>query len=560
MKHLSIPRKIILTSVIPIMALSCFMMWSISSTFSHITEETTQLIIHAEHDSVKSKVKSHTDIAYSTIAPIYESAGANDEEAKQRVKEILRRMAFDNNNYIFVYSYEGVNLVTRPKPNLEGKNFYDVKDKNGKPVVQETIDIAKSGEGFYDYTWLNPATDKDELKISYIKGLNKWGWYIGSGAYMNQVNQKINHAQQTISEKSIEGIKAEALIVLCVTLISLSISFLLARYISTPIKQLVKHIEVISAGDLTPRVTKYSNDEIGVFTDKFNHFLDKIHVVLSDVANNARQVSFSASELNQMSSDTYNAITQQDSEIVSIAKSVEHMSSSSEGIADNGNTVKLEASDARAKTQEGTKAVRQNLASMQELAGDIDSASQSICAVEKRTEEITSMLEVIQSVTEQTNLLALNAAIEAARAGEQGRGFAVVADEVRSLAMRSADSAQEIRQIIDGLIADTEIAVKSMGVSKERSEKNLMQTTVASESLQAIELSISSILDTSAVIANTTGEQSALTREISQNTHRITELSRSNAEGTRHTSEACATLDTLSQQLLKNINYFTLKS
>jgi methyl-accepting chemotaxis protein len=558
MKNLSIRQKIIFASMAPVILLSVVMMWMVYNSTQTIVERTSAAVSLSQQETIKASIKSHVDIAVSSIQSIYDKAGADDEDAKQQVLTILRSMDFDNGNYIFVYQYDGTNLATRAKRSLEGKNLIKLKDANGKSLIKDLINIAKSGGDYYQYIWFNPANDQDEPKMSYAIGLDKWGWMVGTGAYMNSIDKEVANISQQIVEESNTALLSEAIIALVMVCGAAFMGVILARYIAAPIQQMAEHMDVISAGDLTPRMNTTATDEVGLFSQKFNQFLDKIQEVLSDVAASAQQLSGSASELNKMSSDTYEVIVKQDAETVAIASSVEEMSANSQEIASNGDTVKVAANDAGEKTKEGAVAVKSNLDSMKALASDIDEASQSVNAVEKRTDEIKTMLEVIQSVTEQTNLLALNAAIEAARAGEQGRGFAVVADEVRSLAMRSGESAEEIRRIIEGLITDTKFAVDCMTTSKERSEQNLAQTEVVSSSLDAIEHSIESILKTSEVIACATNEQNTVAQEISNNTARIKEFSTASAESIRNNSEASEQLDALSKELLKGISYFKL--
>jgi methyl-accepting chemotaxis protein len=556
MKNLSIRQKIIFASIVPVILLSIIMMWFLYNTSQNTIRDTSDLIRSAEASRIQAVVKSHVDIAQSAIQSIYENADANDEDAKKQALTILRNINFDNGNYIFVYRYDGTNLATRAKPSLEGKNLISLKDPNGKLLIRDLINIAKSGGDFYEYIWFNPVSDKDEPKMSYAIGLDKWGWMMGTGTYMNGTEKQVLGITQKISTKNNRALVTELIITLIIVVITAFFSVLLARYIAKPIQQMAEYMDAVSSGDLSPRLQFSTNDELGMLAKKFNYFLDKIQGALKNVTHSAQQLSQSAGELTKMSSDTYKVINQQDSETMAIAASVEEMSANSHEMANNGNTVKIAANDAGEKTKEGANAVKSNLESMRELAGDIDEASQSVNAVEKRTDEIKSMLEVIQSVTEQTNLLALNAAIEAARAGEQGRGFAVVADEVRSLAMRSGESAEEIRRIIEGLITDTKFAVSCMTTSKERSEQNLAQTEVVSTSLSAIESSIASILTTSEIIAQATNEQSSVSQEIAENTSRIKEFSTSSAQSIKTTSEACASLEKLSKELLKGISYF----
>ncbi len=558
MKNLSLRTKVTLATIGPVVLLAMVMMWIVYSNSKSASEAVTTAVSFSTLEVSKTNVKNYVDIATSAIKPIYENAAADDEEAKKQVLSILRSMNFDNGNYIFVYQYDGLNLATRPKPSIEGKNLIDLKDANGKPLVKDLINIAKKGGDFYQYIWFNPATDNDEPKMSYAIGLDKWGWLVGTGVYLNNINDTVASLDAEIESDNNQALIIELITAFVIAGIAAGIGLLVSNYISKPIQQMAEIMGDVAEGNLLPRMQVNTDDEMGIFAQKFNRFLEKIHEILSNVSSGANQLAESSGDLNLISKETYDAISLQDNQTISIASAVEEMSASAREIANNGDTVKQAASDAGAKTAEGSQAVKDNLSSVKLLAEDISQAAVAVSAVEKRTDEIQSMLEVIHSVTEQTNLLALNAAIEAARAGEQGRGFAVVADEVRSLAMRSAESAEEIRKIIEGLISDTQSAVSTMNLSRERSEENLERTQVVADSLTDINQAIQSILEKSAFIASATDEQNKTAQEIAQNTSSIKEISTTSAERMKMTRQSSENLDKLSKNLLRDINFFKL--
>ena len=557
MKNLSIRNKILSVSLIPSILMVALIAWgflqSAQKTSEAMSLSVSQSLLSMSQDSVKNNV----EIAVSAIKHLYEESDGS-AEAKKQAADILRNISFDEGNYIFVLDFDGNYLAYNPDVSQEGRNLLKHENPDVVKLVRNLIDIGKSGtaNGFHQYRWNNPATNQVEPKLSYVQGLSKWGWALGAGVYMNHVNDEVVSIQEQVNEINNEFLIIQFVIVtIALGLISM-IAAVVSNIIAKPIRGVAKAMENVAGGDLTMRIDIDSKDEIGQFSERFNSVMDKIHEVLQGVHNSANSLSDSAADLNNISQKTYHAISQQDQETNLIAGSVESMSDSAREIAENGNIVKTSANDAEQKSREGAQAVQGNLTSVKMLADDITQAADAVSAVEKRTSEIQAMLEVIHSVTEQTNLLALNAAIEAARAGEQGRGFAVVADEVRSLAMRSADSAEEIRKIIEGLTADTQSAVATMNKSKARSEENFERTKVVADSLQVIEASVQSILEKSAFIAGATDEQHTMAQDIASNVSRIKEISANSSSEMRQTTQASDNLNRLSQNLLNNIEFF----
>lgn len=559
MKNLSIRNKILLIAALPAILLTLTL-----STMSHfnmlsLADANAKLIEEYSLDASKQRIQDIVEVATTAIKPIYEQAGSSDEEAKKQALDILRSMDFGKGNYVFVYQYDGTNLATRPRPDLEGKNLIGLKDVNNKLLIKDLIDIAKKGSGYYEYVWQNPATKFDEPKISYATGLSKWQWMVGAGIYLDARQAQIDGVLASSQEQVANNIAVKIGVSILGLIALVLLTFWGSNSISRPIKSISDILKKVSEGDLTCRVNNTNQDEVGRAGQFLNQFLERTSDVLGKVSESAHTLSSSASHVNQTTSETYDAINQQDEETTSIAAAIEEMSVSAQEIALNGESVKDSANDANQKTSQGAESVKVNLESMKLLASDIDVAADAVTAVEKRTSEIQSMLEVIHSVTEQTNLLALNAAIEAARAGEQGRGFAVVADEVRALARRSGESAEEIRRIIEGLITDTQSAVGTMMSSKERSESNLEQTQTMADSLVSIDTAISDILEKSAQIAQGTNEQNVVAQDIAQNTSRIKDIAKESADKMHGTKESSHQLNLLSKDLIQSIAYFRYK-
>ncbi|MCS4505493.1 methyl-accepting chemotaxis protein [Arhodomonas aquaeolei] len=557
-RNLTIQARILLVCLLPLaLVTAAIVAASANSLQDQGAKDIAELrdsLINARKESLRNLV----DTAVSAIRPIYENAGPDDTQAKERVKSIVRSMDYGDNGYIYVYSYDGTARVLRPKPELEGQNLWDLKMDNDEYLIRELIADAKEGGAFYRYRWDNPATGNEEPKLSFTTGLDKWNWMIGTGVYLNDVEANVAAAREAVNTNvrrevlvtALSGIAAFALIAV--------IAVIMTRRIVGPIRETSRAMHEIAEGegDLTQRLPVAREDEVGELARQFNAFVAKVQDTLRDVRGTTDQLASAAEELSQVAAQTRSNVDSQSQETDHIASAINEMTATVQEISRNAGTVQESARDADERAREGDGVVQENHTAMETLAEDISSTSTAVSQLAERSREIETVLDVIHDVTEQTNLLALNAAIEAARAGEQGRGFAVVAEEVRALAKRSSESADRIRTIIEGLVADTRTAVSTMERSQERSQSSLERSHQAREALQSIATAVSEIHEQITQIATAAEEQGQVAEELNRNVSGIVEAAGQSSEGVQQTSQASGELSRMGEQLRAAVSRF----
>jgi methyl-accepting chemotaxis protein len=278
-------------------------------------------------------------------------------------------------------------------------------------------------------------------------------------------------------------------------------------------------------GDLRSRLKDNSKDEIGQLSASFNRFVSKIQELVAEVSSSTDQLATSASQLKSTSSSMANVSHEQQEDVVQATSAIEEINTTVQQISDNANTASTAAIEARDETSRGQQVVDQTINSINQLASDVTNVSGIIEKLEQDGDNIGKILDVIRSIAEQTNLLALNAAIEAARAGEQGRGFAVVADEVRTLAGRTQASTQEIQQMIEQLQHGTESASSAMSKSQVQTQEVVTLAKDAGQALDKITTSVSAITDMNYQIAAASEEQAAVSVEIKRNMDNVNSAS-----------------------------------
>ena len=280
-------------------------------------------------------------------------------------------------------------------------------------------------------------------------------------------------------------------------------------------------------GDLTRRLEYAKQDELGELASWFNRFLDKLQPIIADVKNSVTDARSTADQSALIASQTSDGMQQQFREVDQVATAFQEMSATAQDVAHNAAQAAEAARTADQASREGLQVIDKTTSTIELLANEMNVAMQEVKSLASSSEQIGSVLEVIRSIAEQTNLLALNAAIEAARAGEAGRGFAVVADEVRNLAKRTQDSVEEIRQVIEGLQSGTREVVSTMHSSHRQAQGSVEQVEQAVAALQRISQSVSLITDMNLQIASAAEEQSSVAEEINRNVASIRDVTES---------------------------------
>ncbi|MBM0418565.1 methyl-accepting chemotaxis protein [Aeromonas veronii] len=335
---------------------------------------------------------------------------------------------------------------------------------------------------------------------------------------------------------------------------------LLAGSVSRPLNELARLFKELGSGDgdLTQRLKVEGRDELSQVATGFNNFVAKIHGSIEQVAENSRQLAATANEVANKAQLTQHNCTAQRDRTVQVATAIHEMGATVSEIAGNASLAAEVARQANDQADAGAVVVAQARHGIVDLSGEIEQVAGVIESLASQTDSIGSILETIRSISEQTNLLALNAAIEAARAGEQGRGFAVVADEVRNLANRSAASTAEIQGMINRLQEQSARAVSAMAQGRDQSLEVVSQADEANAALGQITAHITQINDMNIQVATATEEQSSVVGEINRNVEDINQLTMETADIAHQLTESSRSLQQLSGQLDKLVGNFRL--
>ncbi|WP_407331432.1 methyl-accepting chemotaxis protein [Enterovibrio sp. 27052020O] len=450
---------------------------------------------------------------------------------------LMNQFTIEQSGFVFMVSRDGQVQLHRDSSHMGRNNIAQMYQGNVRDLLnQRDFNLVSTSNGERDVL----------LASSYIPDLD---WFVVAEVPTGEVYDELTSTAQQIILLS----------VLVCALIAVAAVFL-ASTITRPISDLAKVFRDIGEGegDLRQRLEVKGNDEIGQLAQGFNGFVSKIHQVVGDVATTSQSLNNSASLVAQQAQMTQDQSQSQRDRTMLVVTAINQMGATVNEIAASAAHAADSANNAANETTTGQSVVMSAQESIQQLASDMDNMAEVIRKLAGNTQQIGGILDVIRGVSEQTNLLALNAAIEAARAGEQGRGFAVVADEVRSLASRTAESTNEIQTMIDELQQEAQSAVNAMESSQHLTSQGAEASQNASSALMQINEQIVLISDINTQVATATEEQSIVVADINRNIEDINVTTQQTAETAEQMAQASDELRDLSHTLDELVRRFKL--
>ena len=559
--RMSLKAKVLSLAVLPVLlfalVISLTTLFVLQEQARKEVEETRQRLL----SDAKATLQSYVAVAMTTIKPLYDAAAPGDDAARAQVIKLLSSVSYGKEGYFFGYDSNTVRLFKANSPEGVGQSFKDNRDPNGVYVNRDLVKVAKDGTHYLQYSSPLPGNTKVLVpKLGYTEYLPKWDMAVGTSVNLDGIEAQVAVVEAKVQER-MEGVLLSIIgIAVVVLLVIAAAGMLLANTILRPLNLMKANLDDIAAGegDLTRRLTITSQDELGQLAGSFNRFVDKIHGLVRQITEMTSQLTGLVNQVSDQAQRSDQAMERQRHETDQVATAINEMSAAAQEVAKSAQNAAVAAQQTDEEGQTAKRVVAGSIVKIHALVDDIRSSGVSLDSLQKDVSSIVSVLGVIRSIAEQTNLLALNAAIEAARAGEAGRGFAVVADEVRALASRTQISTQEIQGMIDRLQAGTQSAVEAMRRSSEAGDGTSAQANEAGASLDTMAQLIGTINSMNAQIASAAEEQTAVAEEINRSVHQIAVAVDNVADETQLGAQTSRSLADLGQRLGSLVRQFRI--
>ena len=468
-------------------------------------------------------------------------------EAQLQAKEALRGPRFGNNDYFFLYDFDGRALMVAGNPKIEGQVMLGKTDTKGYKLWDAFVEIGKGkGKGYVEYWFPRAGQTESKLKLAYVVAIPEWKWIVGTGVYVDDVDDAVRKAALNYGLMSI-------LVLVIVAVVGLFVSRSIVRQLGGEPAAAIEMMSRAAGGDLTVDVQSSTK---GSILDSAGQMVRAIRGMVTEISSNATRLTQGAERISHASREVATASERQADATSSMAAAIEEMTVSINHISDSAKDTEQKSLTSLKLSEDGFDRIQVASKEINQIASAVNDASARIRKLEEGAKQISSIAGVIKDIAGQTNLLALNAAIEAARAGEQGRGFAVVADEVRKLAERTSSATIEIEQMISTIQSDT---VEVVGVM----DAALPQVSAGVEAAESTAVTLRQIKDDAQVtlqrieeVADSTKEQSVASNNIAQKVEEIATMVEETAASTKMTAETAEELEKIAGELSALVGRF----
>ncbi|MFV8823996.1 methyl-accepting chemotaxis protein [Thauera sp. WH-2] len=499
-------------------------------------------LLEARKLQVRSIVESAVQSAVAQHARIGELGEA---QAKERALQAIHGMRYGGSDgkseYLYIYDKAGTTVMHPFRPEWIGRNVVEeVRDGKGRYTLKDILAIAGStGAGFVDTSFPRPGTSEAVDKLQYVATFAPWNWVIGTGVYVDDVERQFR-------ESLVKNLSLNLAVMLVVVVLGIQIGRSVLRQIGGEPAEAMRLMDLAASGDLTVAIP---NARAGSLLGNLSRMLTAIRQMVGEISTKSAIVRQTAEGISTSSSQVAEASHRQADSTSSMAAAIEELTVSINHISELARDTEQYSSSAAQLAQGGEARVAEAAREMALISEQTSAAAGMIRSLESRANEISKITEVIKEIAAQTNLLALNAAIEAARAGEQGRGFAVVADEVRKLAERTSAATEEISEMTGAIQGDTCSAVATMDRALPQVERGVELAHQAEQSLREIREGANTTLERIRDVALATQEQSAASTAIAQQVESIAQMVEETSASTEATAASANELDLIAKEL-----------